>query len=186
MKNQTSNTKMGRPTTFTLEVADEICNKIAANTKGVKRLSNENPHWPNQDTIFTWLRTRPDFSEQYARAKRCQAEMIIEEIIDIADDNALDISDSDDCKVINYEHISRSRLRIDTRKWLASKLIPKIYGDRPEDQTEATGQICHICKNKSNEAKITVELARQRIAEMLNKPLKVADNINAFTNSQEN
>jgi hypothetical protein len=33
---------------------------------------------------------------------------------------------------LNGEHIQRSRVRIDTRKWLLSKMLPKVYGDKSE------------------------------------------------------
>ena len=33
---------------------------------------------------------------------------------------------------LNGEHIQRSRVRIDTRKWLLSKMLPKVYGDKAE------------------------------------------------------
>lgn len=124
-----SQNKQGRPTIYKLELAKEICDKIAANSKGIKRLCKENPHWPNKDTIFSWLKDNPDFSDQYARAKRCQVEVIVDDILDIADDSSCDqLNDK-----YNTEHITRSKLRIDTRKWLASKLVPKVYGGTRQD-----------------------------------------------------
>jgi hypothetical protein len=60
-----------------------------------------------------------------------QAEFMAEDILDIADDDSKDIKyDEDGNESCNAEFVARSRLRIDTRKWLASKLAPKIYGDR--------------------------------------------------------
>ena len=76
--------KPGRPTTYTPELANEICDSIASSSKGTKRLCKENQHWPCQDTLFTWLKIYPEFSEQYAQAKRCQIEVFIDEILDIA------------------------------------------------------------------------------------------------------
>lgn len=125
--------KTGRPTIYSTELAEEICDVIACSSKGLKRLCNEHKHFPNPDTIYSWRRKYKDFSEQYARAKQHQIEVIIDEIFDIADDTSNDFSISSEGKEIcNHEHINRSRLRIDTRKWLASKLAPKIYGDKPE------------------------------------------------------
>lgn len=123
------NKKIGRPTIYTQELANEICAKIASNGKGVKLLCAENPHWPNKDTIFVWLKNYSDFSDQYVQAKRCQVETFIDEILEIADDSTHDNYVTEQGKVTcNNEYIARSRLRIDTRKWLASKLVPKIYG----------------------------------------------------------
>ena len=126
--------KPGRPTTYTSELANEICDSIASSSKGTKKLCKENQHWPCQDTLFTWLKIYPEFSEQYAQAKRCQIEVFIDEILDIADDSSQDqVMNTQGNIVCNSEFIARSRLRIDTRKWLAAKLVPKIYGAPKND-----------------------------------------------------
>ncbi|MDP1573604.1 MAG: hypothetical protein Q8L78_01530 [Coxiellaceae bacterium] len=133
MTNTTEN-KTGRPSIYSAELAREICDKIASNSKGIKRLCAENPHWPNKDTIFSWLKNNSDFSDQYARAKRCQVEALVDDILEIADDASQDntLNNQGDA-VCNNEHIARSRLRIDTRKWMAAKLVPKVYGTHPID-----------------------------------------------------
>ncbi|MFC7782017.1 hypothetical protein [Legionella taurinensis] len=121
---------VGRPTKYSPDIANKICEAIASNGKGVKKLCEENPDWPNKDTIFTWLKKYPEFSDQYARAKRFQVEALIDEILDIADDSSLDqITHDDGSSSCNSVFIARSRLRIDTRKWLASKLVSKVYGE---------------------------------------------------------
>ncbi|PJE00247.1 MAG: hypothetical protein CK426_00010 [Legionella sp.] len=131
--------KIGRPTVYTLGLAKEICDRIASTSKGTKKLCKENKHWPCQDTLFTWLKIYPEFSEQYAQAKRCQIEVFIDEILDIADDSSQDeIANNQGHIVCNSEFIARSRLRIDTRKWLASKLVPKIYGVQQKNANETT------------------------------------------------
>ncbi len=142
--------KLGRPTTYTPELAAAICDAIASSSKGIRRLSKENEGFPNPDTIYRWVKEHKDFSDQYAQAKRQQIEVIVDEIIEIADDTSHDTSINDAGKVIiNHEHINRSRLRIDTRKWLASKLAPKIYGEKPEDQevkNELDAQFIEECQ----------------------------------------
>lgn len=89
---------------------------------------------PNIDTIMTWLNDKKDnsFSENYARAKQSQADILAEEIIAIADDSANDykIDEATGRKIIDQETANRSRLRIDARKWYAGKLRPKKYGDK--------------------------------------------------------
>ena len=128
--------KPGRPTTYTPELANEICDSIASSSKGTKRLCKENQHWPCQDTLFTWLKIYPEFSEQYAQAKRCQIEVFIDEILDIADDSSQDEVISEQGSIVcNSEFSARSRLRIDTRKWRAAKLVPKVYGTPKNDNT---------------------------------------------------
>lgn len=123
--------KMGRPTIYTPELAQEICDTIASSSKGIKRLCKEHDGWPNPDTIYHWVSTNQEFSDQYARAKRQQIEVIVDEMLDLADDTSQDnVVNSEGKLIIDHEHINRSRLRIDTRKWLAAKLAPKIYGER--------------------------------------------------------
>jgi hypothetical protein len=95
-------------------------------------------------TVFNWLRVHPEFVEQYARAKEESADALAEEILDISDDGSNDWmvrhgKDGEESWVVNGEHVQRSRLRVDSRKWIASKLKPKKYGDRTT--TELTGSV---------------------------------------------
>jgi hypothetical protein len=123
--------KKGRPTEYNPELAKEICTAIASSSKGIGRLCKDNLRWPNKDTIFSWLKIYSDFSDQYARAKRLQIEVLVDEIIEIADDSSQDNLINKQGQIIcNNAVINRARLRIDTRKWIASKLAPKIYGDK--------------------------------------------------------
>ena len=88
---------------------------------------------PSLSTVMGWLfdGEHEEFSEQYARAREVQAEVLADELTDIADDASGDTTMGEKGRVItDHEHIQRSRLRIDTRKWIASKLLPKRYGDK--------------------------------------------------------
>jgi hypothetical protein len=96
----------------------------------------EHEDFPDKATIMRWLRDDryTEFRDQYARARENLVEHWAEEIIDIADDGSNDYmerltKDGKTEEVLNSEHINRSRLRVDTRKWLMSKLTPKKYGD---------------------------------------------------------
>lgn len=120
MRNET---KCGRPTTYTIELAREICDTIASSSKGIKRLCDEKPHWPCKDTIFTWRKLYAEFSDQYAQAKMYQIEVLIDEMFDIADDPYMD----------TLVAINRARLQLDLRKWLACKLAPRVYGSKVEN-----------------------------------------------------
>jgi hypothetical protein len=105
---------------------------------------------PSVATVFAWMRRFPEFLKQYARAKEESADAFAEEILEIADDGRNDWmerhgeknEDGEPVKgwAVNGEHIQRSRVRIDTRKWLASKLKPKKYGDRV-DLTNSDGSL---------------------------------------------
>lgn len=86
---------------------------------------------PCTTTVFVWLSKNAEFAEQYARAKTESADAFAEDMLDIADDSEDDITiDEDGVPRVNHENIQRARLRVDTRKWLASKLKPKKYGDK--------------------------------------------------------
>jgi hypothetical protein len=100
---------------------------------------------PSKTSVFRWLRTNEEFRDQYTRAKEESADALTDEMLDIADDGNNDwmVSHSDEEGELRYqingEHIQRSRLRIETRKWLSSKLKPKRYGDKTT--TEHTGSL---------------------------------------------
>lgn len=86
---------------------------------------------PVMSTVFKWLREKKDFSEQYAKAKAESADALVEQMLDIADDGRNDTyEDADGNQRTDTDVIARSRLRVDTRKWIAAKLKPKKYGER--------------------------------------------------------
>ena len=92
---------------------------------------------PNQSTVFRWLADDryASFRERYARAREAQADALFDEMLDIADDGSNDWverkrEDGSTDSVIDHEHVQRSKLRIDARKWMAGKLRPKVYGDK--------------------------------------------------------
>jgi hypothetical protein len=124
------NRKIGRPSKYTQELADEICETIAANGVALSTLCKQNPHWPHVDTLYQWMNVHPSFSEAYAKAKRRQVTAFVEDIIKISDDSSRDtVTNEDGKESFNHEWVARSRLRVDTRKWIAAKLVPRLYGD---------------------------------------------------------
>lgn len=124
--------KGGRPSIYTQDLADRICAELALGKSMRTVLKGDG--MPSMDTVFRWLREKPEFSEQYAKAKAESADALVEEMIDIADSGSNDWMENNDPNNpgyrVNGEHIQRSRLRVDTRKWIASKLKPKKYGEK--------------------------------------------------------
>lgn len=122
----------GRPTDYTPELADKICAEIASGHSLRTICSDES--MPCMASIYSWLRTKPEFLEIYEKAKEDQSDALAEEMLDIADDGANDWMLTNDPENLAYrvvgENVQRSRLRVDTRKWIASKLKPKKYGDK--------------------------------------------------------
>lgn len=97
-------------------------------------------HLPDRGTIHDWVLKNEMFYHQYARARELQAETLVDEIIDISDDGTNDWMDRNNSdgvaidRVVDHEHITRSRLRIDSRKWFASKVLPKKYGEKVQQE----------------------------------------------------
>jgi len=124
----------GRPEIYSQEVADMLCAEMASTSKSLRTICQMDG-MPSVQTVLKWLREDKDgFLAQYTRAKEEQADYLIEEMIDIADDGSNDlmtITKGDmEYDVENKEVTNRSKLRVETRKWIASKLKPKKYGDR--------------------------------------------------------
>lgn len=106
---------MGRPSDFTQEMADTICERLAAG-ESLRKMCLEDDNLPNERTVYRWLGSHEDFCQKYARARERQAEPHLEDILEIAD--ADDIKPED------------KRVRIDARKWAMSKLAARRYGDK--------------------------------------------------------
>jgi len=85
---------------------------------------------PAASTVFRWLKEKAPFQEQYEIAQADRAHALAEEALEIADDSLNDYTNTDGGPKLNPEHVQRARLRVDTRKWFASKLAPKKYGDK--------------------------------------------------------
>lgn len=133
--------KRGRPTLYTQELADLVCERVATGTLGLAKLCEIHADLPSKFTINLWRYKYSEFSTQYAQAKLKQADLLAEEMLDIADDGSNDWMESfgEEGEIswkLNGEHVQRSRLRIDTRKFLASKLLPKQYGQHAEEEKQ--------------------------------------------------
>jgi hypothetical protein len=133
----------GRPSSFTQEIADEICERLAEGES--LRSICRSDGMPVQATVFRWLSIDEAFLKQYARAREAQADRLADEILDIADDSSRDTIPKVDKEGNEYgeqansEWIARSRLRVDARKWLASKMAPKKYGDKVTQEITGGG-----------------------------------------------
>jgi hypothetical protein len=95
------------------QAKDLICLEIAEG-KSLKAIC-EQDGVPSRETIYQWLADDSAFSDKYVRAREDQADFYADEIIDIAD---------------TEPDANKARVRIDARKWKASKLQPKKYGDK--------------------------------------------------------
>ena len=138
--------KIGRPTSYTPETAALICSLLAEGLSLRKICSLEN--MPLKTTVLNWLfypsDFRDEFLDQYRTGRQMQAEAHADDMVDIADDSSEDeiFIEADEKSgkgakiVFNREFVARSKLRIETRQWVATRLLPKVYGARPEEKAE--------------------------------------------------
>lgn len=106
-----------------------MCERIATTKDSLRKICMSEM-MPSVNTVLRWLREKEDFRAQYVRAKEEQADFLAEEMLEIADDDTDDILETEQGKSGNPVSVQRARLRVDARKWAASKLKPKKYGDK--------------------------------------------------------
>jgi hypothetical protein len=123
--------KGGRPTKYTIELGDEICEAIASSELGLCHLVDRNPHWPDRATIFTWRRVHEEFRHKYTKAKEDQTEVVVEYMQELMNEPHRYIDEKGEMRV----DVPMLRLKTDTWKWHAGKLKPKKFGDNKEQQT---------------------------------------------------
>ena len=119
-------------------IFEYVCQEIEKGKALRNVLKDEN--MPSTSTFYQWLDNDEVKAKQYARATEVRADIIFDDILAIADENTNDTSINENgIEVVNNDVIQRSRLRIDARKWVLSKLNPKKFGDKI--QTEHSGEI---------------------------------------------
>ncbi len=129
----------GRPSTYSRDMADRICAELASG-KSLKAIC-DTPGMPPRSTVQGWVIDDVDgLSGRYARARDIGLEIMADETLEIADDGRSDLTITPDGReVVNSEVVQRSRLRVDTRKWLLSKRLPKTYGDKSALEVSGPG-----------------------------------------------
>ena len=108
-----------------LEQQLALCEQIATTTESlsgiVGKLQKRDKRFPCVTTIYGWIRDDPEFADLYSKAKSDQSDILVDQMLEIADSELDEDSNAG---------VQRARLRVETRKWIASKLKPKLYGDR--------------------------------------------------------
>lgn len=129
--------KQGRPTIYTKKLADDICKRLA-DGESLNKISKDNK-MPTRSTIHKWLleENKEYFSDNYKFSCDIRAEKMADEIVEIADDASL-------------EEVNKARLKIDARKWVTSKILPKKYGDKLD--------IDHTTKGDKIESSVNVQI----------------------------
>jgi hypothetical protein len=118
---------------YSIDEIDKIFNYVCTEIEKGRALRNilKEKEMPSSSTFYQWLDNNIEKSKQYARATEVRAEIIFDDIIAIADENTNDTYiDDNGFEKVNKDVIQRSRLRIDARKWVLSKLNPKKFGEK--------------------------------------------------------
>ena len=125
--------RSGRPTKYTKKIAEEICNRLAEG-ETLNSVCRDD-QMPSPSAVRGWvLDDQQGFSVHYARARELGYQAMADDLVEITDDARNDWmarpGNNTPGYELNGEHVQRSRLRVDTRKWLLSKALPKVYGDK--------------------------------------------------------
>lgn len=129
---------------YSQEVADTICKRLAGG-ESLRAICRDDG-MPDESTVRAWaLDNVEGFAPQYTRARELGYQRLAEEALEIADTPKLGvktkINDKGEEETTEGDMIEHRRLQVDTRKWMLSKMLPKIYGDKL--QTEVTGNLKH-------------------------------------------
>ena len=107
---------VGRPTIYSRELADHIADQLASGHSLAQILAD--PGMPSKQTVHLWLHRNHEFLDYYARAREEQADYFADACIEIADASV----------GLDSAGVAAARIRIDSRKWRAGVLKPKVYG----------------------------------------------------------
>lgn len=113
MKKPTRKPAKKKPVKFSQSIANTLCERIG-NGESLRSVCLDS-NMPCKSAVMKWLGDNVKFVDQYAHARENQADFYADEIIEIAD---------------STDDPAKARLQIDARKWKASRMAPKKYGDR--------------------------------------------------------
>lgn len=119
----------GRPTIYTDELADRIMEVIATTTTGLKRRFDDDPDLPDHSTITKWRWTNEIFCRKYLEALQKRQHLMIEDLEEVAKD-VIYYTDKEGNLRIDAPSVAVQTNILNIRKWHASKIAPKFYGDR--------------------------------------------------------
>ena len=114
-----------------------VCSQIAEG-KSLRSICDSDDKLPNADGFLKWLEGAPALRTQYTRAREVGYQLLADEIVDIADENYT--TDEHGVKErLTNEAIARNRLRVESRKWMLSKMLPKVYGEKLTQEVTGKG-----------------------------------------------
>jgi hypothetical protein len=131
--------KAGRPTLYTPELAEKICELMTMGNsiKSICALED----MPGETTLYRWLTNNTEFLEKYRAAREVQAESFFEEMIREATDRSGDYFMDGNQPRPNAANVMRSKLIADNLKWVLARMNPKKYGAATELAPSAPQQV---------------------------------------------
>lgn len=123
---------------FTQEKGDKVCALLA---EGLSLRKAAAACDVSASHVLDWTHDLPAFGEQYARARARGYQLLADEILEISDDSSHDTISTEQGEKANAEFVARSRLRVDSRKWMLSKMLPKVYGDKIEHEHKGSVRV---------------------------------------------
>ncbi|MEZ0061899.1 hypothetical protein ABIF26_007442 [Bradyrhizobium elkanii] len=164
--------KAKRPSEFTDDIFDEICDRMA-NGQGLRKIC-EDPEMPSRQTFLRWIEKDTGRQAKYQTAREALMDWYAEDIVEIAWDSSKDtIKDGKGEPKCNHEWINRSRLKVDTLKFLMAKLHPKRYGDKLPEAVEDRN--LKISWETSDDPTNKIELVGVRSGDRLDDLMKTID-----------
>lgn len=152
--------KTGRPSKNTDTLTEEICGRLASG-EPMSKITRD-AHMPDMSTVYKWLRKDNEFRQMYEVARQDGAHTYASEISEIVDTEPNKVYDEAGNMKYDPASIAHSRLRMDARKWLAAKYLPKVYGER---------QV--IAGDADNPIKIDAEVQAQELLDALLKNVEL-------------
>jgi hypothetical protein len=121
----------------------EILSAIATTPKSLRSICDSIESAPTAKTFWAWMETDIGLRDRYTRAKDQQLEVLADQLVDLADTDRIcekvTIKADGSREVTILDQVERTKVQIDTRKWLLAKLNPKKYGDRLQQEHSGPG-----------------------------------------------
>lgn len=124
----------GRPTLYTEELADRICDLVATDTSCLDEICEKYPELPSHDSIYRWRHRHKSFAEKYLQAMYSRGNLYAEETLKIARERPT-YFDSEGNERVDAGAVAWLKMNVGLRQWHASKLAPKTYGDKQQIET---------------------------------------------------
>lgn len=150
-----------RPTIYDAELAEKICLRFATDPEMTLSILNAEPDMPTVYTLYDWLRDHSDFEKHYARSRDIQYDLQAERLKHLARTPLIGTikvtrtggKDGGSTEVREHDNVDRTRLIIDTDKWILSKMRPKKYGVQPleADGNDALQELLNQFRARSKE-----------------------------------